>query len=151
MGWIALEFKRLARVFSNTTIQRHQFLGAQFFILIIPPVPSASYDASGFVMTSIFLILAAGMVDRSLIVVGIPSINTRILEFPRIEIFSSEIFTEEDERRISIAEPLLDTMFDEAFRMVRSTDDFCETFCADTTTSLSDRISSLSVMVPTFK
>ena len=30
MGWIALEFKGLSRVFSNTTIQRHQFLGAQF-------------------------------------------------------------------------------------------------------------------------
>ena len=28
-GWISLQSKGLSRVFSNTTIQRHQFLGAQ--------------------------------------------------------------------------------------------------------------------------
>ena len=28
-SWISLQFKGLSRVFSNTTIQRHQFLGAQ--------------------------------------------------------------------------------------------------------------------------
>ena len=28
-GWISLEFKGLARVFSNTTVQKHQFFGAQ--------------------------------------------------------------------------------------------------------------------------
>ena len=28
-GWISLESKGLSRVFSNTTVQKHQFLGAQ--------------------------------------------------------------------------------------------------------------------------
>ena len=28
-GWISLQSKGLARVFSNTTVQKHQFLGAQ--------------------------------------------------------------------------------------------------------------------------
>ena len=28
-GWISLESKRLSRVFSNTTIQKHQFFGTQ--------------------------------------------------------------------------------------------------------------------------
>ena len=29
-GWISLQSKRLARVFSNTTVQKHQFFGAHF-------------------------------------------------------------------------------------------------------------------------
>ena len=28
-GWISLQFKRLSRVFSNTTVQKHQFFGVQ--------------------------------------------------------------------------------------------------------------------------
>jgi len=28
-GWISLQFKRLSRVFFNTTVQKHQFFGAQ--------------------------------------------------------------------------------------------------------------------------
>ena len=28
-GWISLQCKRLSRVFSNTTVQRHQFFGSQ--------------------------------------------------------------------------------------------------------------------------
>ena len=28
-GWISLQYKGLARVFSNTTVQKHQFFGAQ--------------------------------------------------------------------------------------------------------------------------
>ena len=30
-GWISLQSKGLSRVFSNTTVQQHQFFGAQFF------------------------------------------------------------------------------------------------------------------------
>ena len=30
MGWISLQSKGLSRVFSNTTVQEHQFFGAQF-------------------------------------------------------------------------------------------------------------------------
>ena len=29
IGWISLQFKGLSRVFSNTTVQKHQFFGAQ--------------------------------------------------------------------------------------------------------------------------
>ena len=29
-GWISLHSKRLSRVFSNTTVQKHQFFGVQF-------------------------------------------------------------------------------------------------------------------------
>ena len=42
-GWISLQSKELARVFSNTTVQKHQFFGAQlssqsnFHIDIWPP------------------------------------------------------------------------------------------------------------------
>jgi len=30
-GWISLQFMGLSRVFSNTTVQKHQFFGAQLF------------------------------------------------------------------------------------------------------------------------
>ena len=30
-GWISLQYKGLSRVFSNTTVQKHQFFGAQLF------------------------------------------------------------------------------------------------------------------------
>ena len=32
-GWISLQSKGLSRVFSNTTVQKHQFLGAQLSLL----------------------------------------------------------------------------------------------------------------------
>ena len=32
-GWISLQSKGLSRVFSNTTVQKHQFFGAQLFIV----------------------------------------------------------------------------------------------------------------------
>ena len=31
-GWISLQSKGLSRVFSNTTVQKHQFFGAQFYL-----------------------------------------------------------------------------------------------------------------------
>ena len=31
-GWISLQFKGLSRVFSNTTVQKHQFFGTQLFL-----------------------------------------------------------------------------------------------------------------------
>ena len=33
-GWISLLFKGLSRVFSNTTVQKHQFLGTQAFFIV---------------------------------------------------------------------------------------------------------------------
>ena len=32
-GWISLQSKGLSRVFSNTTVQKHQFFGTQLFIV----------------------------------------------------------------------------------------------------------------------
>ena len=31
-GWISLQFQGLSRVFSNTTVQKHQFFGTQLFL-----------------------------------------------------------------------------------------------------------------------
>ena len=33
-GWISLQSKGLSRVFSDTTVQKHQFFGAQFFFIV---------------------------------------------------------------------------------------------------------------------
>ena len=42
-GWISLQSKGLSRVFSNTTVQKHQFFGAQLFF----------FDAQFFWLSSI--------------------------------------------------------------------------------------------------
>ena len=34
-GWISLQSKGLSRVFSNTTVQKHQFFGAQLFFIVL--------------------------------------------------------------------------------------------------------------------
>ena len=33
-GWISLQSEGLTRVFSNTTVQKHQFFGPQFFFIV---------------------------------------------------------------------------------------------------------------------
>ena len=33
-GWISLQSKGLSRVFSNTTVQKHQFFGTQLFFIV---------------------------------------------------------------------------------------------------------------------
>ena len=33
-GWVSLQFKRPSRVFSNTTVQKHKFFGAQLFFMV---------------------------------------------------------------------------------------------------------------------
>ena len=35
-GWISLQSKGLSRVFSNTTVQKHQFFSAQLFLIYSP-------------------------------------------------------------------------------------------------------------------
>ena len=62
-------------------------------------------------MTSILLMLAAGIVDKSVIVVGTPSIRTRMFLFPRIEISSFCIDTEEEALSISRALPFEEAIF----------------------------------------
>ena len=37
IGWISLQFKGLSRVFSNTTIQKHQFFAAFFIVQLSHP------------------------------------------------------------------------------------------------------------------
>ena len=41
IDWISLQSKGLSRVFSNTTVQKHQFFGAQFFY---SPILSSIHD-----------------------------------------------------------------------------------------------------------
>ena len=36
-GWISLQSKGFSRVFSNTTVQKHQFFSAQLFFFFLPP------------------------------------------------------------------------------------------------------------------
>ena len=42
-GWVSLQSKGLSRVFSNTTVQKHQFFGSAFFIIQL----SHSYMTTG--------------------------------------------------------------------------------------------------------
>ena len=37
-GWISLQFKGLSRVFSNTTVQKHQFFGAQLSDIMLSEI-----------------------------------------------------------------------------------------------------------------
>ena len=49
-GWISLQSKGLSRVFSNTTVQKHQFLGAQLSVILEPPKivsPSIFHEVMG--------------------------------------------------------------------------------------------------------
>jgi len=39
-GWIFSQFKGLSRVFSNTTVQKHQFFGAQLSLALSPTLTS---------------------------------------------------------------------------------------------------------------
>ena len=41
-GWISLQSKGLSRVFSNTTVQRHQFFGVQ--LSLYSPTPTSIHD-----------------------------------------------------------------------------------------------------------
>ena len=41
-GWISLQSKGLSRVFSNTTVQKHQFFGSQ--LSLISPTPTSIHD-----------------------------------------------------------------------------------------------------------
>ena len=44
-GWISLYSKGLSRVFSNTTVQKHQFFGAQLSFIVQLSYPSVSYTS----------------------------------------------------------------------------------------------------------
>ena len=46
-GWISLQSKGLSRVFSNTTLQKHQFFGAQLYFLKLLVQLSHSYMTTG--------------------------------------------------------------------------------------------------------
>lgn len=115
-------------------------------MLMIPPVPDASCDASGLVMTSMLLMVAEGCVVRSLTVVGTPSSRTRMLEFPLMEILSLEMFTDDADLRMSKAVPLSAARLDPALSVVCSTEDFLITSFADTIAPSSEMASSLRIM-----
>ena len=46
-GWISLQFKGLSRVFSNITVQKHQFFGAQLSSDIIYIVGTVKFTLTG--------------------------------------------------------------------------------------------------------
>ena len=102
-------------------------------------------------MTSMLLILAAGIVDKSVMVVGIPSISTSMFLLPRIEISSFCIDTEEEVLRMSRALPLDEAMFADALIVVCSTVDLCETAVDETTTSSSITTFSFNIISPMSK
>ena len=58
-GWISLESKGLSRVFSNTTVQRHQFFGSQLTTYITSisrhNIPSFTSDLSEIFFSLIFV------------------------------------------------------------------------------------------------
>ena len=78
-------------------------------ILMIPPVPSASYFADGLVITSTFSILSEGIDSNPLLAVkteGFPLINIRTLEFPRkLTAPSISTLTDGTLFKISLTEP----------------------------------------------
>ena len=43
-GWVSLQSKRLSRVFSSTTVQKHQFFGAQLSFYLIDKSHSSRYE-----------------------------------------------------------------------------------------------------------
>ena len=53
-GWISLQSKGLSKVFSNTTVQKHQFFSAQLFICIVLTLINA-VGISLFVRTEEFM------------------------------------------------------------------------------------------------
>ena len=97
-GWISLQSKRLSRVFSNTTIQKHQFFGAVFFTVQL----SHPYMTTGktialtrrtFVGKAIYLIfsmlsrlvIAFNPRSKHLLISWLKSPFTVILEPPKIK------------------------------------------------------------------
>ena len=43
-GWISLQSKGLSRTFSNTTVQKYQFFGTQFFFFFYGPTLTSIHD-----------------------------------------------------------------------------------------------------------
>ena len=72
--------------------------------------------------------LAAGIDDKSVTVVGIPSMSTRMFLFPRIEISLFCTETDDEVLKISSALPLEEAILADALIVVCSTVDFCETY-----------------------
>ena len=65
-GWISLQFKGLSRVFSNTTVQKHQFFGSAFFTVQLShpymtngkPIALTRWTFVGKVMSLLFNMLS---------------------------------------------------------------------------------------------
>ena len=76
-GWIALKSKGLSRVFSNTTVQKHQFFGTQFFFIL---QLSHSYMTTGKTIT----------LTRQIFVDKVMSLLFNMLS--RLVIYSSSIY-----------------------------------------------------------
>ena len=57
-GWISLQSKGLSRVFSNTTVQRHQFFGASCFCVFIRIYTNVLISFSMYILSNINEILS---------------------------------------------------------------------------------------------
>ena len=103
--WIFLQFKRLSRVFSNTTVQKHQFFGARNF-LWSNSHPRLDYWKKNIVLTRwtfvgkiisllnyILLRLIRAFLPRSkcLLITWLQSPSAVILEPPKIKYLTASI------------------------------------------------------------
>ena len=103
-GWIFLLSKGLSRVFSNTTVQKHQFISTQLFFFIVkcshPYMTTGKTTAStrwtfvGKVMSLLFNILSRLIIvflpkSKHLSISWLQSASAVVLEPPKIKIVSA--------------------------------------------------------------
>ena len=98
IGWISLQSKGLSRVFSNTTVQKHQFFGIQFSLQSNSHIhtwlrKNHSFDQTdlcGKVMSLLFNMLSRLIIDflprsKHLFISWLQSPSAVILEPPKIK------------------------------------------------------------------
>src|SRR5574337_774937 len=98
-GWISLQSKGLSRVFSNTTVQKHQFFGAQLSYIVQLSHPYMTTGKTialtrqtfvGKVMSLLFNILSRLVIaflprNKHLLISWLQSPSAMILESPKIK------------------------------------------------------------------
>ena len=97
-GWISLQSKGLSRVFSNTTVQKHQFFGAQLFIVQLShpymttgkTIALTRWIFVGKVMSLLFNMLSSLVIaflprSKRLLISWLQSPSAVILESPKIK------------------------------------------------------------------
>ena len=87
-GWISLQFKRLSRVFSNTTVQKHQFFSHPY-MTTGKSIALARWTFAGKVMSLLFKILSRLVIaflprNKCVLILWLQSPSSVILEPPKI-------------------------------------------------------------------